>query len=665
MYENILFLNTNNGEEVLKKKFYFICSLLIIIYLGFLSRVFNIAYKSQEFYWEEYRKISEVFVKGGSAPRGRILDINGNIIVDNVGINTIKYRKIQGITVLEEINIAKELSKLTNYEYNYDQGKLKEFLMIYKADLVNELVTEEEYRLYSERKISKQELEEIKLNRITDELIDTLSLEEKYSSYFYFLMNEGYDYDNKILLSNVDDNLYASIIESNLKGVFGEIDWMRKYNYGDTLKSVLGSISNSLPEEKKYLLNSDYSYSDKVGISGLEEYYEEYLRGEKAIYKVNETLELVSEAKRGNDLVLEIDIDLQVKIENIIKDQIKKAKLKPNTEYYRESYALLGDPNTGAVKVMAGIRLLDNGEFQDVSINITRNAYTVGSSVKAASMAVAYQNKAIDIGTTMVDSCVKLANIPAKCSFRRLGKLDDLRALAMSSNYYQFVAALKVAGYDYKYNMDAPVKAADFQKYRSVFEEFGLGVKTGIDLTGETAGLKGDKIAPDLLMNLAIGQYDLYTTTSLLQYINTVANSGVRLKLNLMHNILGEEGIILEGKKEVLNKVELDQKYFKRIQEGLRQVLQNGTGYGYINNNISAAGKTGTSESYIDVNYDGKMDAYVISNTFIMYAPIDEPKYSLVVISPNVANLNGKNDYISPVNRLIARNINDLLFSSP
>lgn len=47
-----------------------------------------------------------------------------------------------------------------------------------------------------------------------------------------------------------------------------------------------------------------------------------------------------------------------------------------------------------------------------------------------------------------------------------------------------------------------------------------------------------------------------------------------------------------------------------------------------------------------------------------MYAPYDNPKYSIVVISPNTSNLNSKNSYRSPVNRLIARKINDFLFSS-
>ena len=651
------------------KKIIGLALLLTLIFSFFIYRIYDLAYSKKEYYLNEAELINEVYVTGSSAPRGRILDVNGKVLVDNIGVNTIYYHKPSGVTLKKELEIAEKLAELTNYEYQYNESKLKEFYRTKYSKETDALITEEEYELYNERKLSSEDLEERKLNRITDEMINSMSIEEKYSSYFYFLMNDGYSYDNKCLISDVSDEVYASILESDLPGVFGEMEWSRNYYYGDTLKTILGSISNSLPSEKEELLNDGYSLTDKVGISGLEEYYEEYLKGEKAIYKVgsNNTLELVSPAKRGNDLILEIDIDIQLEVEGIIKEEMLKAKKTANTEFYKESYALISEPSTGAIKAIAGIRLITNGKdtsFQDVSINVIKNAYTVGSAVKGASMAVGYQNGIIDIGTTMTDSCVKLWSQPAKCSYRRLGTLNDINALALSSNYYQFMIALGIMGYDYTYNMKAEATIKDFNTYRNTFAEFGLGVKTGIDLPGESTGLKGTTIAPDLLMNLAIGQYDLYTPVELLQYINTIANDGTRLNLSLMNSIKEGENTILERKSEVLNTVNLEEKYLDRIKEGFRNVMKSGTGYWYINQKIPAAGKTGTSESYIDSNYDGTLDSYVLSNTFLMYAPFDNPKYSIVVISPNTSNLDSASTYRSPVNRLIARSINDFLFSS-
>ena len=131
-----------------------------------------------------------------------------------------------------------------------------------------------------------------------------------------------------------------------------------------------------------------------------------------------------------------------------------------------------------------------------------------------------------------------------------------------------------------------------------------------------------------------------------------------------MYQIQDQDKVIIERKVEALNEVNLEEKYLQRIQEGLRNVMKSGTGYWYINQSIPAAGKTGTSESYIDSDYDGTLESFVLSNTFLMYAPFDNPKYSMVVISPNTSNLDSSSSYRSPVNRLIARRINDFLFSS-
>lgn len=649
----------------MQKKFYLYIVFLSLVFSLFIFRVSDLAYANHEKYIEKYAAITNIYVKGSSAPRGRILDINGKVLVDNIGVNTIMYHKPTYVSLESELEVAEKLVELTNYKYEYDESKLKKFYLLKNAQECEELITEEERKLYSERKLTKNDIENYKLERITILMLNELTELEKYSSYFYYLMQDGYMYDNKTLLKNIDEELYAKIIESNLTGIFGSIDWKRDYKYGSTLKTIFGEISNSLPKEKESLLNNGYSYDDKVGISGIEEYYEEYLRGEKAVYKIeNNNLKLIKNAKKGNDLVLEIDIDLQLKTEEIIMSQIEAAKKLPNTEYYRESYALISDPKTGAMRTIAGIRRLDNGEFQDVSINVIKNAYTVGSAVKAASLTVGYQNNLIDIGTKYNDSCVKLANLPAKCSYRRLGVLDDKRALALSSNYYQFMIALNLSGNKYSYNMKAKVSEDDFNVYRETFKKYGLGTKTGIDLPGELEGYKGSQVAIDLLLNLSIGQYDLYTPVGLLQYINTIGNNGSRLKLNIMHSIKNEDEVIYENKIEELNKVDLEEKYLKRIVESLREVMKSGTGYWYASQKTNAAGKTGTSESWIDSDLDGKMDSFVLSHTFLMYAPYDDPKYSMVVISPNISNINGKTKYRAQANRLIARDLNDFLLSS-
>jgi cell division protein FtsI/penicillin-binding protein 2 len=286
----------------------------------------------------------------------------------------------------------------------------------------------------------------------------------------------------------------------------------------------------------------------------------------------------------------------------------------------------------------------------------------MGSVVKGATIAVGYQNNIIDIGTKMTDSCIKLYMVPEKCSFKKLGVLDDITALMNSSNYYQFQIAIGLTGNAYKYNMKLNATSEHFKTYRDTLESFGLGGLTGIDLPYEQKGIQGKIISDDLLLNLSIGQYDTYTPIQLTQYINTIANGGIKLVPSLMKQIKDKDNIILENDYQILSEVELDEKYFSRIREGMNLVLMKGTGRGYVNYSLNPAGKTGTSESFYDSNNDNKNDVKTITKAFAGFIPYNNPKYSVVVISPHISYDNPKNSYISNVNRHITRAITDFLF---
>ena len=85
--------------------------------------------------------------------------------------------------------------------------------------------------------------------------------------------------------------------------------------------------------------------------------------------------------------------------------------------------------------------------------------------------------------------------------------------------------------------------------------------------------------------------------------------------------------------------VEIDGKYMARVQEGFRAVVSYGLGTSYMGAYQSiGAGKTGTSQSFIDTNGDGKVDTETVTTSFIGYAPFDDPKMSVVVISPDIAD---------------------------
>ena len=611
--------------------FFIICSFKLVSIL-----------KNKEYYTKLLNEKTNIYVYGISAPRGRILDCNGKVLVDNIGIKTIYYNKIKGITKTKELEIAALLANILNVD-EATPDELKEYYLI-NNNGGKYLITDEEYKLFEERKITKEEIDIKKRARITEDMLK-YSSKEKTQAHIYSLMNKGYIYSKKKIASNLTEEEYAKIIESKIPGITGELSWDRIYLYGDTLKNIFGRIGSITKETKEYYLTKDYELTDTVGISYLENVYEDYLRGKKAKYKVGSdyTLTLLEEEQKGNDLILSIDIDMQIKTEEILKDKLILAKKYGNTEYFKDSYALVSEPLTGSIKAISGIRLNDDNTFSDISLNNINKSYTIGSAVKGATIAVGYKYNLIEPGKYINDSCVKLLFVPPKCSFKKLGKVNDLTALSNSSNYYQYMIAIKLTGNTYTPNMKLNATKEHFKKYREMLSSFGLGVKTGIDLPNEQTGIMGKTIADDLLLNLSIGQYDTYTPIEVLQYINSVA-TGKRIKLSLMQEIKNGEETLLENKSEVLNNVDLDKESLDRIKEGMKLVLSEGTGKFYVPQGLNFAGKTGTSESFLDTNNDEIVDTATISSTFTGFYPADNPKFSIVVITPNVSHKNGKTD---------------------
>ena len=476
-------------------------------------------------------------------------------------------------------------------------------------------------------------------------------------------VNNSYKYEDIILKNNLTENEVSLVLNSDVKGLFIKESFDRFYPYNDTLKNVLGSVGFIQKENKNYYLKKGYKLYEKVGISGLEKEYEEYLKGTNAKYKVNNdnSLTLVSEGKKGSDLYLSIDINLVNEINKIIKEELVKAKKHLNTQYLNDAFVIVGNPKTSEVYSLNGQRYLNDETFTDISLNNINSAFTMGSVVKGATISVGYKYNLIEKGKKILDGCVKLKNKTEKCSFKKLGYLDDVSALKMSSNYYQFLIAISLLGKKYSPNMDLNATEKEFNIYRDMLSSYGLGIITGIDLPNEKPGLKGNIISDDLLLNLAIGQYDTYTPIELFNYINTLAMKGKRISPSLVNEIKNNDFLIYKNKHEVVDNVQISNDDFNQIHKGFYEVMNNGTGLGFMNRKLSPAGKTGTSESFIDTNNDGKIDTKTLTLTMAGFFPYDDPKVSLIVICPNTSHNNGKNkDYIYYLTSKISRRITNI-----
>ena len=638
-----------------------------IIYISFfILNIFLIKTMifSNKYYKNKLNDLTNQIVYGQSSPRGRIYDRNNKLLVDNERLLQITYKKDKNISKKEELELAAEVSKYLDLDYNkLDIRNLKEYYLVKYKEECNKKITKEEWNKLDKRILNKDDIENLKISRITEDDLSIFNDSDKKIAYLYYLMNRGYSYNEKIIKEDATESEYAYFIEHALKGFKTNISWKRVYLYDDIFKSILGSIGSIPKEDKDYYLKLGYSLDDKVGISNIEKQYEDILKGEKAIYRKisNNNLELISNPKKGNDIVLSIDIDLVKEINDIVDRNLLRAKTEANTKYLSKTYVVIEEPNTGEVLAMSGRQILyNNGKynFYDITPYILTDPMTPGSVVKGASMLVGYNTGAINIGDTFTDKCVKLYNIPKKCSSTEYGKLNDIKALAYSSNVYQFKIAMKIAGINYSYNTKASVKQEDFDLYRKTFKEFGLGVKTGIDLPVESVGYSGTKIAPDLLLNFSIGQYDSYTPIQLSQYITTIASNGNRIKPHLLKEIKNIKKI----EPVILNKINTKEEYLKRIQEGFSAVMDYGYGKNVMGNAPNPAGKTGTSESFIDTNMDGKIDTLTTSNAFVGYSPRENPIMTITVTSPDVEDPNTKINFRTYMNRRIAKEVSNKFF---
>ena len=668
-------------DKILSRRSIFLLGITIFVFLVIITRLFQVMIVDKKEYEKKLTKLSYDDVEGPSSPRGRIYDRNYNILVDNVAVKTIYYKKQKTNTTKKEI----ELAYLVAPHIELDISKLtidmkKDFYLKKYPTKAKKLITQNEWTALEERKITSSDILKRQKERITDNILNSFTNDDNKATYIYYLMNKGYAYDDKIIKTNVTEEEYAYFTENsnNLSGFNTRLDWERTYPYGDTLKTILGNVSSAtqgLPaEEKAYYLANGYSLSDRVGTSYIEKQYENYLHGTKEKYEVvnSKTLSLISEGKRGNDIVLNIDIKLQQEVDRILSQQVISAKGEQNTAYYDHSFVILQDPKDGGILAISGKQaVLENGHWvaKDYTPAILTSPVTPGSVVKGASMLVGYNNGGVEIGEYMRDECVKISGAPEKCSsVDNLGTIDDITALAKSSNVYQFKIAMRLSGVEYYHGVYVPFRQDVFDKYRKMYNSFGLGVKTEIDLPVESIGVSGkgkDKSSGNLL-DYVMGQYETYTPMQLSQYITTFAgDSKERIKpqmLREVHEATNTEAlgkIIYKSKREVLNKVDTKDEYFNRVKEGFHAVTMRGDGYGrgYVAYDHDSAGKTGTSQSFIDTDDDGRIDTETITSSFLGYVPSVNPRFTITVVSPNSSYPNSKSDYVSLVTMRISKEI--------
>ena len=639
--------------------------LFLIVFFSFIALISRLAYiqlvKGDEFVALVQR--TETTTAKKSVPRGSIYDSQGRILVGNKPKLAINYTRPADVKASTMLEIAKKLTTLISVDASeLKERDLKDYWVATNPDKVDSLLTAEEKKRIAKENLSTSKTYEMQLEHIpADEL--NYSDAEKQVIAIFTKMNSAYALSTVTLKNEgVTEQEVAKISErlGELRGVDVDSDWDREYPMGDMLKTILGTVSSEktgLPSDKvKSLLAQGYSLNDRVGTSYLEEQYETVLSGTKTVVKsqTNTKGEVVNTTetypgKGGSNLVLTIDTEFQKKIEDIATKSVEEMT-DPAAD---RVYIVVMNPKNGDVLGITGKKKKFDENFhstgvEDDALGAINNSFGMGSVVKPATVLSGYMDGAITLDdNTIVDEPIEFeASKPKSSWFNRNGKIEltDLDALERSSNAYMIKLVMKMGGQSkYEKGGRLNINLSLFDKLREYFAQFGLGVRTGIDLPNEGKGYNGGSADAFAALDFAFGQFDLYTPLQLAQYMSTIANGGTRIAPRLVKEIhetspsggIGNLEDVVPTK--IMNSIQVSKEILDHIKEGLYRVThgENGTSATTFRTySPQVAGKTGTAEAF----YSGPNPAYtneaVENSTFISYAPYDNPEIVVAVVAP-------------------------------
>lgn len=471
------------------------------------------------------------------------------------------------------------------------------------------------------------------------------------------------DESKVLILQNIPQETLL-VLETNMPSLPNcqiEKNTIRNYAMGSVFSHVLGYTGKPNKEELQSV--SAITSSDSIGKTGLEKYYDQFLRGTPAKIKTERNKEsvIITPETPGYNLVLNIDANLQKAVYGALEKSIKNIDSKKGA-------AIALDPRTGAVLALVSYPAYDDNIFsggisQDNFNKIQENPnqpffnraiaakYPTGSTIKPFEAAGALQENIIsptklinDPGYILVHSQYDPSVVYAFKGVKPHGLVDMRKALAVSSNIYFYT----IGG---GYGDQKGLGPGGIKKYLSLF---GWEQKTGIDLPGEFKGFipsptwkkqtKKENWWDGDTYNLSIGQSDLQVTPlHVAVAYSAIANGGTLYKPQIVQKIIegsGKDGTtIQEFQPEIINQNFIDQKNMQIVRQGMRDGVQKEYGSSFMLSNlpVTVAGKTGTAET----NKTGIFNTWSAN-----FAPYENPE---IVFVATIEGVNGLRAATLPV----------------
>ena len=457
-----------------------------------------------------------------------------------------------------------------------------------------------------------------------------------------------------VFLKQISDETYAGFQEKMFMypGFYVQPRTLRKYTL-PVAAHVLGYVSevdDGIVKKDTYYKSGDY-----IGKLGIEETYEEELRGKKGvkIFLVDVFSRIKGSyaegsfdtmAVQGSDITASIDLDLQAYGELLMKNKRGSVvAIDPGTG---EVLSLISAPNFDPGLLVGRIRSENYSDLLADTLEPLYNRalmakYPPGSTFKPINGLIGLEEGVITEDTPF--SC-NFGYLFVKCHDHESPvALTD--AISTSCNSY-FCQTFRRIIENPVYNTQTEA----FIKWRKYLSEFGFGSKLGTDFVNELSGFIPTPEYYDkyhgknrwkalTIISMAIGQGEVGTTP--LQLANmtaAIANRGHYYTPHIVKRI-GKEGSV-EERFRTRHQIHIAPDNFEKIIEGMEAAVIRGTSTAAQLKDIVVCGKTGTAQ-----NPHGKDHS-----VFIAFAPKDNPKIAIAVL---VENAGFGSTYAAPVASLM------------
>ena len=578
----------------MRKKLVFLFSVVTFCLCALIGRLMYINYTSGEKYEKKVLSMQSYDSKTIPYQRGDIIDRNGTVLATSVAV----------------YNVILDCSVMTS-ESKVDGEKVQKYLEPTIEALLD----------------CFPELEEAKLYEYASKRSD--------SKYIVLLKKLSYDQIQPFIQLQEEVDEKGKKVNPNIKGVWFEKEYQRRYPFNSLASSVLGFVS-----------------SGNVGTIGLENYYNDVLNGINGrefgyLNSESDFEKTVIAPQDGSTLVTTIDANIQ----SVVEKKILEFNAAYTNNYRTDAGSLntaviVMNPNTGAILAMAEYPTFDLNNPRDTSVLFTEEELeTISSEDQMAALNQLWRNYCIS-ETYEPGSVQKPFTIAGGLENGTLNTNMSFVCDGHETISGSFIGCVNLRGHGVetleKSLMDScndalmqmsvnHIGVENFTEYQSIF---GYGQKTGIDLPGEayTASLiytEDNMTTIDLATN-SFGQNYNCTMIQVASAFSSLVNGGTYYQPYLVSKVLGADG----GTISVTEPTVLKQTVSKSTSDVLKSYMYNtvtsGTASTAKVDGYSLGGKTGTAEKL-----PRNQGNYLVS--FIGFAPYDNPELVIycVVDEPN------------------------------